>query len=583
MSRDKAHDQLGFRKFEEFVGHWSRRDFLHRVGGGMAWVMFMAGGGELLEACTIGSPASSSKAVKQGGQVVEGSASDVSQLNPVLVKATDTTSSTVSGLLYDGLLGSKANGDLYPRLAKEMPNASADGTTYTFALRENVKFSDGSQITADDVKFTYDLIFDPQYVDVNSPLRAELAPNLQSITAPDPKTIIFKTKQAYAPFLAWHGQYGVLPRAVWGKLSPQQINTTDLNLMPTVTSGAFKPAKYDKGVQYVVAANERHWQGRPNIDRWVFKVVPGTALADQLKTGEVDCGRIDASQLADVQAIPEVGIATFLEPIFNFYAYQLDPAKPASKLFSDKAVRQALLLALNRPSMADAIYYKQAVVATSSVPQVSWAYNKEAKPQYRFDKAKAESMLDSAGWTKGPDGIRAKGGTKLRFNVVTNAGNKPRELLVVEMQQRWKDIGVEASPQLVSYTELLSQIEDTRTFDVFLVGYRCGQDPDQSQLWSSGAAIPGGLNGMQYKNPQLDKILSDAAATLDQKRRKELYFQVQDILNEEVPGGILVFNKGVWGIRKRMHGITGGDFGLGPYTQVAQRPWMRTMFVADGK
>jgi len=515
---------------------------------------------------------------------VEGSTSDVSQLNPVLVSANDTTSSTVSGLLYDGLLGSKANGDLYPRLARDMPTAASDGTTYTFTLRENIRFSDGSPITADDVKFTYDLMFDPQYIDVKSPLRSELTPNLRSVTAPDPKTIVFKTKQTSAPFLAWHGQYGILPRAGWSKLAPKEINTTELNIVPTVTSGAFKPAKYDKGVQYVVAANERHWQGRPNIDRWVFKVLPDSiAVADQLRTGEVDCGRVDASQLADVQRIPDVSIATVLEPIFTFYAYQLDPAKPASKMFSDKAVRQALLLALNRPAITDVIYFKQAIVATSSLPQMSWAYNKEARPQYLFDKAKAESMLDGAGWTKGADGIRAKAGTKLKFNVMTNAGNKARETLVVEMQHRWKEIGVEASPQLVPYTELLSQIEDKRTFDVFLVGFRVSQDPDQSQLWSSSAANPGGLNGMQYKNPQLDKILNDAAATLDQKKRKELYFQVQDILNEDVPAPVLVFNKSIWGIRKRLQGITGGELGLGPYTQVGQRPWARTMFVADGK
>jgi peptide/nickel transport system substrate-binding protein len=217
------------------------------------------------------------------------------------------------------------------------------------------------------------------------------------------------------------------------------------------------------------------------------------------------------------------------------------------------------------------------------MPPVSWAFNKDAKPKYPHDVAKANSMLDAAGWAKGADGIRAKAGQKLAFNMITNAGNKTRENLVIAMQAAWKELGVDATPKLITFPQLVAQITNERTFDVFLVGFSWTQDPDQSQLWHSRNTAPGGFNGFGYKSSAMDQALDDAVGTLDQAKRKQLYFKVQDTLNDEVPAPILVFNKGIWGATKRVQGIFGGDLGVGTYTQFDSKPWMRTAFVVDGK
>src|SRR5260370_31031063 len=95
-----------------------------------------------------------------------------------------------------------------------------------------------------------------------------------------------------------------------------------------------------------------------------------------------------------------------------------------------------------------------------------------------FDKAKAESLLDRAGWAKGSDGIRAKGGQKLKFTMITNAGNKQRESMLTVMQQSWKDIGVDATPSPIQFPQLVSQLASIRPFDIFLVGFNLGGDPD---------------------------------------------------------------------------------------------------------
>jgi peptide/nickel transport system substrate-binding protein len=187
-------------------------------------------------------------------------------------------------------------------------------------------------------------------------------------------------------------------------------------------------------------------------------------------------------------------------------------------------------------------------------------------------------MLDGAGWAKGSDGIRAKNGTKMKFTMITNAGNKQREAMLQVMQQSWHDIGVEATPSLIQFPQLVSQIVSIRTFDVFLVGFNFDEDPDQGQLWHSRNTVPGGFNGFDFKNDQVDSVLDQAVGTLDKTKRKQLYFQFQDLMSDQVPAPIILFNHGIWGVNTRVQGT---DFG--PYNQYATRPWNHATWVTDGK
>src|SRR5436190_10999421 len=168
MSRDEDPDK-GFTQFEQFLDEWSRRDFLKRTGGAAAYLAFLAGGAEWLAAC---GPGTTGVTPKKGGHVVEGNFTDIRTLNSML--SSDTASNQVIGLLFDGLLNSKANGDLIGALAKGLPEQSSDGLTYTFKLRDGLKWTDGQAITSDDVKFTYQLAYDPQYKDFASPRRGDL-------------------------------------------------------------------------------------------------------------------------------------------------------------------------------------------------------------------------------------------------------------------------------------------------------------------------------------------------------------------------------------------------------------------------
>jgi peptide/nickel transport system substrate-binding protein len=573
MSREEDPDK-GFAQFEHFLDEWSRRDFLKRTGGAAAYLAFLAGGAEWLAAC---GPGGTNTAVKKGGHVVEGNFTDVRTFNSML--SSDTASNQVIGLMFDGLLNSKANGDLIGALAKDLPEQSSDGLTYTFKLRDGLKWSDGQPITSDDVKFTYALAYDPQYKDFASPRRGDLEKYIASVDTPDPQTVIIKTTQVFAPFLGSHGSYGILPKHVLGTMDGKALNTADFNSGPTVSNGAFKFVKWDKGQQVTMERNDNYWAGAANLDQWIYKVLPDSvAVSNQLKTGEIDIGPVDPGQYDTLKTVDSITMKEFPVPTFTFYAYNLDPSKLGGKLFAQKEVRQALLFALNRQQIVTAVFFGHGQVANSVEPPTSWAYKDKPQVLYNFDKAKAESLLDGAGWVKGADGIRAKDGLKLKFQMDTNAGNKQRESMLTIMQQSWKDIGVDATPNLIQFPQLVTEIVDTRKFDLFLVGFNWSVDPDESPLYHSRNTAPGGFNGAFFKNQQVDDILDQALGTLDKNKRKELYGQFQDIMSDQVPSPVILFNTGIYATSKRVQNT---DFG--PFNQFGARPWSNKVFVTDGK
>jgi peptide/nickel transport system substrate-binding protein len=575
MSRVKGDGNEGFEQFEQFLKEWSRRDFLRRTGGAAAYLAFMAGGAELLAACGPGGTTNTSLTPVKGGKLIEGQISDMATFNTL--NSGDTTSTQMITLTFDGLLGATANGDNIPALASALPTVSSDSLTITFKLKPNLKFSDGHPLTAEDVVFTYGLMFLPETKDFVSRYRADLEGYLQSVTAPDPQTVVFKFSNVQAGFIDSHCRRGILPKHILGTVAPKALNTHDFFSGPTVTNGVFKFVRWDKGQQVVLARNDNFWGGPSNLDQYILKVVTdAVVLAQQLKTGEVDVGQPDASQFDNLKTVTTIDALAHTNPGWVHYQYNLDPTRAPYKLFGDKNVRKALHMALDRPAMARVAYYGQATPADSVEPPTTWAYNPNVTPKYKYDKAAAEKLLDDAGWVKGSDGIRAKGGVRLSFELNTNSGNKVRESL---MQQQWKEIGVEATPRPIAFQTLVTQIRATHTFQVLLIGIAFSDtDPDLTSNFTSKGIGSGGLNGMQYKNAEVDRLMAEALKTTDRAKRKPLYFQIQDILADELPAPILFYPKYLWGINKRVK-----NFNVGPYNTVQARPWMKDVFVTDGK
>jgi peptide/nickel transport system substrate-binding protein len=579
-------DERGFDQFERFLDEWSRRDFLRRSGGALAMTAFLAGGVEaMVAACGPGTGKQpTSDKVVRGGHLTEGATSDPTTFSGVFSQ--DTASSTPLGMMFEPLLTQKADGTPTPAVAKSVPKPSTDGLTYKFELRQDVKWSDGHDLTADDVVFYYQIQYDPKYADlVNAPRASDLKEYVESITAPDKYTVLMKLKKVYAP---WIENYCVeatpLPKHILQDVvdkSPKDFRNAAFNTAPTVTSGPFTFGRWDKDAQIVLNANSKYYLGRPNLDQYVIKRVADTlAVANQLKTGELDVGGIDPGLWDDMATVNNINRKKFQGPGWEWYGYQVDPnnpkGRPSGKIFNDKAVRQALFMALDRQKLADKVYYKQAVPATSILPATSWALTVDL-PKYSYDPSKAKQMLDGAGWAVGSDGIRAKGGQRFTFEIITNQGNKVREAVVQVLSEQWKQIGVDCRVKLITFSEY-TKTRQTLDFDMVMGGITYGVDPAEINSMYQSKFVGKSANRMGYRNPQVDDLLDKAVATTDRAKRKDLYVQVQKIVMEDMPVGPLVTGQSLWGISKRVQGFTPG-----PFNRYQSRPFLKDVWVSDAK
>jgi len=346
-----------------------------------------------------------------------------------------------------------------------------------------------------------------------------------------------------------------------------------------VVSGAMVPVKWDKGSQYQMKRNDLFWRGKTNLDSYFLKVVPDAVqVANQLKTGEIDVGIPDLSQWDSLANVQNITRLSYVGPSFDYYIQNLDPAKtPKAAIFGDSQVRKALTTALDRKKVAEKVYFGLAAPADSSVSAAQWVHT-TPKTQYPYDVAKAEKMLDAAGWAKGADGVRAKNGVRMEWELRTNAGNKVRETLITVLADQWKQIGANVTTKTIQFPQLVTQLSQTREFEMILLGISEGLDPDTTQLWSSKSIGGGALNGAAYKNPKVDDLLEQAVQTLDTQKRKGLYQQIQEILMEDLPAPLITYPKTIWGISKRVQG-----WNQGPWNTYAPRPWFKDVFVTDGK
>ncbi len=500
-------------------------------------------------------PATPAPKIEEGGTLIESTFGDLRTFNSVL--SSDTSSASFIYWMTGGAL-IRVRPDLKPECHLcESYTISSDNLKLTMKLRKDVKYWDGKPVTADDVKFTYESIFEK---DNASPRRSQMETafgTVDNIKVIDPYTMEFTYTKVKADTLVSDFLYQPLPKHILGGKKGKEFIEHEFNTTKPLYYGPFKFKEAKKGDRYVLEANPDYFLGKPKLGQYVYKIVADSAAVYAgLKAEEIDLATITPEQAVEAKKLDYLNVVGYDVFGFTFFAFNLDPKK--TELFLDKRVRQALLYAIDRKAIVDSQLLGYGQVANSTVPPISWAYNKDNKPVYGYDTKKAEALLDEAGWKKGADGIRAKDGKKMSFTLWTNAGNKIRESSIVAMQSNWKDIGVEAKTATEEWNAYLKRIGATsdgvRDFEAMLVGFSWGVDPNQKAMWHSASFAPTGFNLNWYKNEQLDKIIDDAINTLDESKRKDLYFKMQEILADEVPSPILFFSQTIATYTKRLNG-----------------------------
>ncbi|WP_062202616.1 peptide ABC transporter substrate-binding protein [Aureimonas sp. AU12] len=468
------------------------------------------------------------------GQTVIGFSQEPTVFNPHLLHI--EVDEGVHFAVFDPLFGVDPAGKFYPGLAAEVPTVenggiSADGLQWKVKLREGVTWHDGKPFTAEDVKFTIELLVDPDF----RSWRRGGHDLVRDLTVVSPTEITWRMDKPYAPYPSILASTFIVPKHAFDGVADK--NAAPFNNAP-IGTGPFKWVNRVAGDHIELAANTDYFGDGPYLERFIFKYIPDlNVLYTQFKSGDIDVVGlqwITPDHYEEAKALD--GKDILLLPRGTVESVTFNMEKPQ---FKDLAVRQALYHALDKQTIIDALYYGLPKPTESYTPAQSFYFNPDL-PKHEYDLDKAKALLDEAGWVPGADGIRAKDGVRLSFSNSTTSGNHLREQVQQFMQQSFGEIGVEMTisnlPPAVMWGEywMMSQ------FDTVVVGldFLTGPDPDTSDYFMStsiGAKGGAGQNCWQYASPEVDKLLTDGGKVFVPDERKAVYLKLQEQVRHDLP------------------------------------------------
>lgn len=446
--------------------------------------------------------------------------------------------SWVNKLVFDGLISNNEKGEAVPNVA-ESYEVYEDGKTYTFKLNKGIKFTNGQELTAKDVAFTFTSICDPGYDGPRMDAVSNLvgyeeynkgdAKSVEGIKVIDDYTISFTNKNVDAAGI-WNFEYGIMPESVY-KFEKGNFQAVKDKLLEPVGSGAYKFVHFKPGQEVKFEKNPDYWKGEPKIPYIVMKVTNAQTLLQELMAGTVDIDRVGAKP-ENIDPLKQAGFLNLDLYMQNGYGYI--GLNYGSDKVKDPKVRQALLYGLNREGFMQSYYQGYGQVYNSHILPTSWAYNPDV-PKYEYNPEKAKELLDEAGWkdTNG-NGVRDKDGVELELQWLTYTGSKYVDALIPIVQQSWEQIGVKVTPELMEFGTMMDKVNN-REYDIFNGAWNLSIDPDPSGIFAISQDVPGGFNNIGWRNEEADKLLKEGKGTTNQEERKKAYAEWQLKFSEDVP------------------------------------------------
>lgn len=477
-----------------------------------------------------------------GKTLIIGSVEEPDTLN-VFVSALFTTQKVMYGVMSP-LVNFDDKLNFVPALAESW-KISDDGKTYTFKLRKGVKWHDGQPFTAADAVATQKMIMDPKFGAVSMMGWDQI----ESMATPDDHTLVVKLKAVYMPFLAWVGNWPIGPKHLIDKGLDAFKQSFGRNPIGT---GAYKFVKWDSAQQIVLEKNPDFFGGVPKIDKIIFKFVPDTnTLITQLKTGEVQM--TDALGVVDFDAVKNLSGLTAQG--FIGLAWAHINLKNIDHLM-DKRVRQALDFATPRQQIVDQLLKGQAEVAIGDQSPITPYFNPNIKAR-PYDLNKAAALLKDAGFKKNGSGVWEKDGKPLKIEYWIGAGDMESKLVSQAITASWRKLGVD-----IEENEQDIRVWFTADGFPFRKAMTAGQfqwfmavDPEDSFLWNS-SAIPASAGGAGTNLPpffnkwpqqaKMDALTTAGAQEINPAKRKLIYWQLQELLHEEMPVIFLYWPKRVF-------------------------------------
>lgn len=520
---------------------FSRRHFLQLVAAGVSTAALVAACAPPGVAPATGgesAAAGGETAAAGGGTLVWLSHQEIAGLGPNDLGA--TMQAVMIGAIHNSLVAYDVTYAMYNDLA-ETVDVAADGKTYTFALRKGVKFHDGSELTAADVKYSIDFYKDP----ANASVIQSSYTGVDTVETTDDYTVVVKMATVNAASLVTWATNPIVNAKYHAEVGDATYSTAP------VGTGPFKVKEWKASEFTELEAFADYYKGRPTVDFIRMEVVP----EDAVRKAALDTGDADSSAWP---LLVQDSLALQSDPNFKVFSTPGDSIKhfPINNdlpVFSDKRTRQALMYALDRQRIIDDLWDGAAEVAHSNLPPTSQYYKADLK-QYEFDPEKAKALLDEAGWTVGSDGIREKDGAKFTFTCTAKAGDQARKAIAELAQQLFKDVGVDMQIAEAPVAEILEAMRtgDTMDSSIFNWTYNSGVlEPDPTDTLTTG----GGNNFPHFKNAEMDELCSQGLQVVDPAERKPIYDRIQEIFVEEVPVLYLQFDTWMLPFATKVEGL----------------------------
>lgn len=472
--------------------------------------------------------------------------------NPLF--ATDPADREINALIHAGLL--RPGPDLAPRPGLARAYAvSADQRTIVFSLDTGARWHDGQPVSPDDVLFTFETVLHRDYrgpyreaflfIEGARAYRDGKAAGLAGVRVLGDRAVAFKLSQPYGPALMAIGMLPILPRHAFAGVAVKDMAGAAASRERPVGAGPFRVASAGRD-RVELVRYEAFFRGRPHLERVAFTVVgPQLGLAS-LQEGVVDILQVNA---ADAPAVERAGLVVrdWPEPGYYYVGINMN-----YRPLDDRRVRQALAYALDREAMVARLFAGHATLLAAPLPPGSWGEAPRLEP-YRHDADRARRLLAEAGISdEDGDGLVERKGRPFELNLVFDKGAPPAREIAELVRDQLRRAGIQVYLRGMERRELLDRVFARRAFDLYLLQWRMGLDPDASAVFGPDAAA----NAVSFKNRRAQELLKQGLAMVDVAKRRPLYHEWSRLVNAEVPYIFLFAPNRVIAVSPRLHGLT---------------------------
>jgi peptide/nickel transport system substrate-binding protein len=481
---------------------------------------------------------------QSGDTLIIGDFAKPSPINPILTRG--TISALLKDIIFDGLTKEGEYSNVQPHIALSWRN-SADGLLWQFHLREGITFHDGTELTAEDVKFTLDTILDPRN---NSPY-LNLLKCIDNVETNGRYRVDITLSYPNVSLLSYL-TVGILPKHL---LEGRDLTRDEFNFRP-IGTGPFKLKKWSE-LEIELEANERYFLAKPHLEKIIARIFPSQSIVwANLMKKELDLILLATPRdYRIIERIPDLKVHSYL----SFYSHLL-AFNNSRDLFECSRIRQALNYCVDKERLLEKVLLGKGLMSSGTIFPRSWAFDPHLQP-YPYDPKKALELLRSEGWedTDGNHTLDRKG-KEFEFVLLILEGDDVSRKSGLHIQQQFMDIGINMKIQPSSFSEYEASLL-TRKFDATLLNI-ISDDPDKNSLWWHSSQIDRGLNVFSYRNKKVDELLDKGRVTLDREKRRWIYHQFQRQIYGDPPGIFLFWRDYLIGIHKRFRGIRFSTAGI---------------------